>query len=205
VEECDTFCDYPFCIPKYKDFVDFFLFFTKMARGKKKSKKRTHVVTPPDKTIPRSFVIKSGVVTTNVAALIRDFRRIMEPNTASNLKERKSNKIKDFLMVAGQLMVTHLIIFTNAGNGGVNMRIGKIPRGPTLTFHVESFSLIKDVLAIQKRPRTPGTEYTVSPLVVLNNFSQKAKHVDLMAKVLQAMFPAIKVSKVDVIDVDEIK
>ena len=36
----------------------------------------------------------------------------MEPNTASRLKERKSNKLKDFVDVSGQLGVTHFVIFS---------------------------------------------------------------------------------------------
>lgn len=171
-----------------------------MSRTKNKSKKKTHKVAPPDSTIPRSFVVKKGEASSAVSQLVKDTRQIMEPNTATNLKERKSNKVKDFLMIAGQLMVSHLLVFSKSGNGGVNLRIGRIPRGPTITFHVESYSLIKDVLALQARPKSPGHEYQTSPLVVLNNFSSKEIHVQLMAAVLQNMFPAIKVTKMKLSD-----
>ncbi|KAJ3274010.1 hypothetical protein HDV01_003680 [Terramyces sp. JEL0728] len=165
--------------------------------GKKRSKKRTHAKEAPDQTIPRSFVIKSGDVSSSVIQLVRDIRTVMEPNTAKNLKERKGNKIKDFLMIAGQLMVTHLLVFSKSSNGGVNLRIGRIPRGPTITFHVESYVLAKDVLHLQKKPKSPGTEFLASPLVVLNGFGDKSsKKVVLMATMLQNMFPSIKVSKV---------
>ncbi|KAJ3259657.1 hypothetical protein HK103_001918 [Boothiomyces macroporosus] len=110
-------------------------------------------------------------------------------------RERKGNKIKDFLMIAGQLMVTHLLVLSKSSNGGVNLRIGRIPRGPTITFHVESYVLAKDVLHLQKRPKSPGTEFLASPLVVLNGFGDKSsKKVVLMATMLQNMFPSIKVS-----------
>ncbi|KAJ3321400.1 hypothetical protein HDV06_004385 [Boothiomyces sp. JEL0866] len=139
------------------------------------TKKRTHVKEAPDQSIPRSFVIKSGDVSSS---------------------ERKGNKIKDFLMIAGQLMVTHLLVLSKSSNGGVNLRIGRIPRGPTITFHVESYVLAKDVLHLQKRPKSPGTEFLASPLVVLNGFGDKSsKKVVLMATMLQNMFPSIKVSK----------
>lgn len=36
--------------------------------------------------IPRSFVMRSGVVGRSVSALVRDVRKIMEPHTASHLK-----------------------------------------------------------------------------------------------------------------------
>ncbi|KAJ2995094.1 hypothetical protein HDV02_001082 [Globomyces sp. JEL0801] len=170
-----------------------------MAKGRKKSKK-THVKLIPDTTIPRSFVIKSGNVSPSVVTLIKDMRRLMEPNTATNLKERRGNKIKDFLMIAGQLMVTHLMVFSKSSNGGVNLRIGKIPRGPTLTFHVQSYVLSKDVFKLQKNPKSPGHEFLTPPLVVLNNFGDSAKHVVLLATMLQNMFPSIKVTKMKLSD-----
>ncbi|KAJ3336348.1 hypothetical protein HDU91_001807 [Kappamyces sp. JEL0680] len=175
-----------------------------MARGKKKSKKRTHVAPPPDASIPKSFVIKAGGLSPVVAQLVKDTRLVMEPNTATNLKERRGNKIKDFLMIAGQLMVTHLLVFSKSGNGGVNLRIGRIPRGPTLTFHVESYSLSKDVLALQARPKSPGLEFQTSPIVVLNNFGGHEKHISLVATVLQNLFPAIKVTKMRLSDAKRI-
>lgn len=64
-----------------------------MARRKKN---RTHVPTsktaPKDGT-PKSFVIKAaghgnGAVGSSVGLLVKDVRRVMEPNTASNLKVR---------------------------------------------------------------------------------------------------------------------
>ena len=163
-----------------------------MGKGKKKQKKRTHVKTVLDPEIPRSFVIKSGTTSNSTTRLVRDFRSLMEPNTATNLKERRGNKIKDFLMVAGQLAVSHLIVFSDSGKQGINMRIGRIPKGPTLTFHVEQYSLVNDCLKLQPRPKSPGSEFQTSPLVVLNNFEEKDK---LMATMLQNMFPPIKVTK----------
>lgn len=130
-----------------------------------------------------------------IALLVKDVRRTMEPHTATKLKERKGNKIRDFVMIAGQLLVTHLLVFSPSGGGGVNLRVGRIPRGPTLTFHVVGYSLVRDVLALQARPKSPGPEYLSSPLVVLNNFTGD-QSVTLVASVLQNMFPPIKVSKV---------
>lgn len=36
--------------------------------------------------IPKSFVMRSGIVGTSVTALVRDVRRVLEPNTASHLR-----------------------------------------------------------------------------------------------------------------------
>lgn len=36
--------------------------------------------------VPKSFVIKHGQVGTSLAQLVRDVRKVMEPNTASRLR-----------------------------------------------------------------------------------------------------------------------
>jgi hypothetical protein len=59
----------------------------------RKRKNRTHLKgagaaaagAPPD-GIPKSFVIKHGQVGSSLTQLVRDIRKVMEPNTASRLK-----------------------------------------------------------------------------------------------------------------------
>ena len=58
----------------------------------RKRKTRTHLKgsngkeeTAPDGT-PKSFIIKHGPVGSSLAQLVRDMRKVMEPNTASRLK-----------------------------------------------------------------------------------------------------------------------
>ena len=135
---------------------------------KRNKKKRTHVPMNPDvfEKIPKSFVIKSGQkVGSSVSQLVKDVRRVMEPNTATNLKERKGNKLKDFVHIAAQLSVSHMLIFSKSTNS-LNLKIGRFPRGPTTCFKVESYSLIKDVLALQNKPKSPGSEFKTAPLVI---------------------------------------
>ncbi|CAG8500550.1 8581_t:CDS:2 [Ambispora gerdemannii] len=161
-----------------------------MARRKKK---RTHVkvdesANPNAPKIPKSFVIRSGEVGKTVTALVQDMRKVMEPNTA----ERKNNRLKDFLSVAGQFGVTHFLIFTRT-EYGTNLRIARSPRGPTLCFKVENYSLTRDVLASQLHPKSPGAEYHTSPLLVLNNFGGDEKQTKLLTTMFQNMFPPINV------------
>ena len=132
----------------------------------KRKKRRTHIPIDPaalEKT-PKSFVIKSGSVSADVAQLVTDLRRVMEPNTATNLKERERNKMKDFVMIAGQLSVTHMIVLSES-DSSVNLKIGRLPRGPTVYFKVNSYSNTKDVLALQKNPKSPGSDFKTPPLV----------------------------------------
>ena len=57
----------------------------------RKRKNRTHLKDPaatstvPDGT-PKSFIIKYGHVGSSLGRLVRDVRKVMEPNTASRLK-----------------------------------------------------------------------------------------------------------------------
>ncbi|KAJ2759596.1 rRNA-binding ribosome biosynthesis protein, partial [Coemansia nantahalensis] len=68
-----------------------------MGHGRKK--RRTHVVPTEDeiKAVPKALVVKSGEVGRAVATLVGDVRQVMEPNTAIRLRERKTNKIKDYV------------------------------------------------------------------------------------------------------------
>jgi ribosome biogenesis protein SSF1/2 len=69
----------------------------------------------------------------------------MYPYTALNLKESKKNSIKDFLSAAGIFGVSHMMMFTQTENSNY-LRFIKNPKGPTLTFKVNEFSLARDVV-----------------------------------------------------------
>ena len=45
--------------------------------------------------VPKSFVIKHGQVGTALTTLVRDLRKVMEPNTASRLKVRTLLQVQD--------------------------------------------------------------------------------------------------------------
>ncbi|KIW65927.1 hypothetical protein PV04_08141 [Phialophora macrospora] len=176
--------------------------------AKVRKKKRTHVPNnePSGKTSqgsrrPRSMVIRMGAgdVGSSVTQLTRDFRAMMEPDTASRLKERRANKLKDYISMAGPLGVTHLFLFSRSNSGNVHLRVALHPRGPTLTFRVEHYALCKDIARAQKHPRGGGTEYLHAPLLVMNNFTSLEAEKDPIRKqlesltttVFQSMFPPI--------------
>ena len=52
---------------------------------------------------------------------------------------RQRNVLKDFVQVAGPLGVTHFIIISKTEDF-INLRICRLPRGPTITFHVKAVS-----------------------------------------------------------------
>ncbi len=162
--------------------------------AKRRVKKRTHIphtngiasapgntASKPGSRAPKSMVIRIGAsaVGPAVSQLVRDVRSVLEPQTAARLKERRGNKLRDFTTMAGPLGVTHLLLFSRSEpkvgrSGNVNMRLAVTPRGPTMHFRVEGYSLCKDVMKVQKRPKgKPQGEFLAPPLLVMNNFSSK--------------------------------
>jgi len=129
----------------------------------------------------------------------------MEPQTAARLKERRSNKLRDYTSMAGPLGVSHLLLFSRSSNGNTNMRLAMTPRGPTFHFRVEKYSLCKDVYRSMKRPKAGGNDqHLTAPLLVMNNFNSQAKegeeqkqpqipkHLEsLTTTVFQSLFPPI--------------
>ncbi|RKP05756.1 Brix domain-containing protein, partial [Thamnocephalis sphaerospora] len=136
--------------------------------------------------------IRAGRVGMSVSTLVQDVRAVMEPNTATRLRERKTNRLKDFAQVAGQLGVTHMMAFARTETG-TNLRIARLPHGPTLTFRVCTYSLVKDVLAVQRNPKSPGTEFLTAPLLVMNGFGGEQKEMKLMTAMFQNLFAPINV------------
>lgn len=124
----------------------------------------------------------------------------MQPHTAINLRERKSNKLRDFIVMSGPLGVSDMFIFNQSElTGSVTLRIGKLPRGPMLQFKINQYSLIKDVSKILRHPKTVGrdsVEFLNPPLLVLNGFTSKMNeaepHEKLLVTVFQNMFPPIQ-------------
>lgn len=147
--------------------------------ARRRTKKRTHVGAnngPPGKApnpnsisrAPKSMVIRigAGEVGPSVSQLVRDVRAMMEPDTASRLKERRSNRLRDYLTMAGPLGVSHLLLFSRSDTGNTNLRLALTPRGPTLHFRVEKYSLCKDIRKALNRPKGSGREHLTPPLVI---------------------------------------
>lgn len=121
-------------------------------------------------------------------------------NGNSVLQERKSNRLRDYTVMTGPLGVSHLMLFSKSATGNTNMRLALTPRGPTLHFHVENYSLCKDVEKALKRPRGGGQDHKTPPLLVMNNFnspdatedSKVPKRLEsLCTTIFQSMFPPI--------------
>lgn len=112
--------------------------------------------------------------------------------------------MRDYTTMAGPLGATHLLLFSKSKTGNTNLRLALTPRGPTLHFKVESYSLCKDVAKGQRHPRGQDKTHTNPPLLVMNNFTSSdseessknnnkvPKHLEsLMTTVFQSLFPPI--------------
>jgi len=148
---------------------------------------------------PHSFVVHRGKTGKFVKELASDFRQVMEPFTASNIKVRPKNVIKDFVHIAGVMKVSHLVMFTKTQRGPY-LKIGRFPRGPTITFSVENYTLGKDVRSSLKRQVTYAKQYANHALLLMNNFggSEEGKSLQLVESMFQNMFPSVNPNKVKV-------
>lgn len=61
---------------------------------------------------PKSFVIKRGRIGMYTKELLQNTRDLLYPFTAAKLKESKKNTLKDFISVAGQFAVSHMLVYS---------------------------------------------------------------------------------------------
>lgn len=143
-------------------------------------------------------MINKGLVGRNVNKLIQELRLILEPNTASQLKVKKANSIKDFVSVASIFHVTHLICLTKTRKN-IFMRFCRLPHGPTLFFRIQNYTLGKDVRSNLRRPLMNQKLFQRSPLLVMNSFAAVAEdkpHLKLTTSMFKTMFPSIDINSV---------
>lgn len=154
--------------------------------------------------VPQSMVIRMGAgdIGTSVSQLTADFREVVQPHTAARLKERKSNKLRDYTTMAGPLGVTHFFLFSRSENGNVHLRFALHPRGPTLQFRVDDYVLAKDIQHVQKRSRAGWQEAFASPPLLVQHGMMssddyladkpKEKQLESLTQTMfNAMFPVI--------------
>ncbi|KAM5238058.1 LOW QUALITY PROTEIN: uncharacterized protein ACOB6Z_012655 [Ctenodactylus gundi] len=145
---------------------------------------------------PHSFVFARGRAGRSVRQLSLDVRRVLEPLTASRLQVRKKNSLKDCVAVAGPLGVTHFLILSRTETS-VYLKLMRLPGGPTLTFRVNKYTLVRDVISSLRRHRMHEQQFAHPPLLVLSSFGPYGMHVKLMATMFQNLLPSLNVHKVN--------
>uniref|UniRef100_A0A674H1H6 Suppressor of SWI4 1 homolog n=1 Tax=Taeniopygia guttata TaxID=59729 RepID=A0A674H1H6_TAEGU len=147
-------------------------------------------------SVPHSFVFPRGRPGRSLRSLCRDLRRVLEPFTARNLQVRRSNSLRDLVAVAGPLGVSQFLVLSKSQTG-INLKLFRLPGGPTLTFKVLQYSLVRDVVSSLRRHRMHEQQFRHPPLLVLGNFGARQPQLKLMAGMFQGMFPALNVHKVN--------
>jgi len=107
----------------------------------------------------------------------------------------KKNTIKDFVALAGPMHVSHLCVFT-CSDTGINFRVARLSKGPTMTFKLHNYALSKDVVSSLHKQMVNPKLFSHAPLIIMNNFTGEGLHISLMATMFQNMFPTINVTKV---------
>ncbi|KRY27458.1 Suppressor of SWI4 1 -like protein [Trichinella spiralis] len=163
---------------------------------------------------PHSFIFHRGRVGSYVRHLIGDLRKTFSPFSAAKLKVgncfgcaysascgclllqvRKSNSLKDFVSIAGPLSVSHMLIFTRS-ESFLNMRLIRLPRGPTLMFRVLEYTLAKDVVSALRKSVHSKWQPNFSPLLIFNGFENDNNNVKLTHTMFQTMLPSLNVDSV---------
>jgi ribosome biogenesis protein SSF1/2 len=100
-------------------------------------------------------------------------RELMYPYTASKLKESQNNTLKDFMAAAGVFGVSHMMMFTQTELGNY-LRLIKNPRGPTISFRINSYTLARDIVKFiqetKKQTKIFSTTLQTPPLLIMNGF-----------------------------------
>jgi len=146
---------------------------------------------------PHSIVICRGKTGKNLNDLMMDFRNVMSPFTASNLKVKKANVLKDFLTIAGPMNVKHLVTFSKTRET-VGMRLITVPKGPTMSFAIDEFALKKDVESSLQRPIKDQKVLKNPPLLIMSQFPNQTDVEKFTYEAFRALFPRIKPSQVAV-------
>ena len=167
-------------------------------RGRRRKKTRTHETDAATAVAqcPKSFVVKHGKVGGNVSQLVQDMRSVMRPYTATKLKERKRAAVKDYVAVAGLFGVTHLLLFSNPETC-VKLRVARLRNGPTIHFRVLSYTLAASIRKSQQYPFDVSASLRSPPILIINNFEDKAPHLKLVVLMFQKLFPPINVQTVN--------
>ena len=143
---------------------------------------------------PHSLIIHNPgkSVGKNTQHLVSNFRNVMEPFTASAVKVQKTNRLKDFISIAATINVSHIFVF-NKTEDKLNLRIMKVPRGPTLWFNITSYSLEKDIQSSLLRPHADQHLSKDAAMCLMSGFNDEKKQSKLAKTFIKNMFPTTNI------------
>jgi ribosome biogenesis protein SSF1/2 len=158
-----------------------------------------------------AIILKRGRVGPYLRKLVKELRTTMYPYTAINLKESKSNSVKDYLSIVDVYGLSHMMMVTNTDKNSY-IRFSRMPRGPTVTLKINDYALAADIyeqktkehdhnpLKIKPKPLTKSFNHI--PLVIMNGFNSNKisedyqEPVKITAMLLQSFFPPINLNEI---------
>ena len=174
--------------------------------GGKRKKTRTHVPEQElDSNIPRSLIIKRGKVGPYLKKLVSELRTVMYPYTAINLKEKKSNNMRDFLSLVDIYGYSHMMMLTNTDKHSY-LHLAKMPRGPTITFKIDNYCLNTDIFNAEdvKHKKPLNKNFDHIPIIVMNNFNFEKIPFELETPIktanmlFQSFFPPLNLNQIQI-------
>lgn len=158
-----------------------------------------------------AIILKRGRVGPYLRKLVKELRTTMYPYTAINLKESKSNSVKDYLSIVDVYGLSHMMMVTNTDKNSY-IRFSRMPRGPTVTLKINDYALAAGIyeqktkehdhnpLKIKPKPLTKSFNHI--PLVIMNGFNSNKisedyqEPVKITAMLLQSFFPPINLNEI---------
>lgn len=122
-------------------------------------------------------------------------RTILYPYTALHLKEQKQQKVDDYIKAAEAYHASHLLSYSMTDNS-TYFKVCKLPKGPTATFKVNSFTLAKDIVSSHSLNKTPNS----APLLIMSGFGKEhgaSETARLVSVLLQSIFPPINIHAIN--------
>ncbi|XP_065319008.1 protein Peter pan-like isoform X1 [Gordionus sp. m RMFG-2023] len=145
---------------------------------------------------PHVLIINRGHLPSRLMELIKNTRSIFEPYTSSKLKVRSSNTFKDFVSIAGTFHIHHIISFSMTETA-YNMRICRVPHGPTLFFKLIGATLAREVDQLIRKPIKNKALFSDHPLLIMSGFNKLDMHHKILSNTFQNMIPSIDIIKVN--------
>ena len=109
--------------------------------------------------------------------------------------------LRDYVSVAGVLGVRNFIIVSKTLLGP-QLRLARVPRGPTLSFEINAYANSRDVRSSQRNAGERKKRELQPPLLIMNGFKgskltkHQEKHLEMVSTIFQNMFPALNINEV---------
>ncbi|MEN2498625.1 MAG: hypothetical protein MHMPM18_002905, partial [Marteilia pararefringens] len=149
-------------------------------------------------------VIARGTLNHMLKELEKDIRSLFQPLTFCNFHTFANQKFRDIAKALPQLKATHLVAMSETSNKLSYIKIARSPSGPTLTFRIEQYALLQDILSLthnsSKVPQvTLGKDFftTSHAFLITSGFSPEKKHQQLILGTLQNIFPTFDINDSD--------